>query len=187
MAAPPRGGPRAARVREAGASRLHRRRHEGSMRPRSLDAALDTAFAEDDRVLVERGMQRPRARDRRARGTRRQRRAGLRGRRDRHHRPRLLRLRGEVPRRRRASTWSAPPTSRTASWRTSSGSRCAPSRRSAGAGSPASTSSSPARASSSTRSTRCRASRRSRCSRGAGSSRASRYPDLITDLIEQAR
>ena len=48
-----RARPRPARVRQAGARRLERRRHQGASTGRSCDAALELAWAEDSKVLIE--------------------------------------------------------------------------------------------------------------------------------------
>ena len=100
-------------------------------------------------------------------------------------RARVLRLRGEVPRRagRRAGLPGRP--RRRRARRDAAHRARVRSRRSAARGSRGSTSSSPTRASSSTRSTRCRGSRRSRCSRRCWLASGLSYPELITELIER--
>ena len=161
-------GARAAGVREARARGLVGRRHEGRRLGRARRGARRRVRrgphgARRAAVVgreIECGVLEGRAPARAARERRR---------RDRRDRPRLLRLRGEVPRRRRASSWSARPTSATASSFEMQRIAARAFEAIGGAG-PRARRLLPhaARASSSTRSTRCRGSRPSRCSRRAG-------------------
>ena len=66
-----------------------------------LAAALELAFDEDEKVLIETAIVGPRGRGRDPRGPRRRRTPGVAARRDRADDPGVLRLRGQVPRRRR--------------------------------------------------------------------------------------